>query len=203
MYKQVRPFSINRIITDIFHYDLSYLLDDYVHCHKYHDYMDIYNHLQKLPEYLCVCKECLFLMRNHRDREAMTNNDDHANNEITNRIKLYLCVSDSLNVATMQILDKIHCYLLHSFYNQPRDINNDENKKNNNNLPPQIKKTKSFGKLKDLDIINVNDIRFNQIDTEYAINSTESVKFVWCVYIICNKLINYIQKRNDENKSGE
>ena len=166
IHDQVRPYNMNRIITDILHYDISDLLDDYIHCQKHHKYNQIYNLLQSTPEYLCPIKSCSFLKRNYRNRQAMVASDhinQHHNNEMSHRIKLYLCVSDSLNVATMQILDKIHCYLTHSFINQPR-------------LDRDLRKQKSFGKLTELDIINVNDLRFNEIEPDFVINPQQLVK---------------------------
>ena len=140
------------IITDILHYDIHLILDDYIHCIQHHEYYEINNYLQASPEYLCNIDECSFLSRNHRDKRAMIKN-----NEISNRMKLYLSASDSFNVATMQILDKIHCYLLHSFVNKEKH--------------KTLKKTKIFN----TNLINLNDIRFNEIEPEYSMDAKEIV----------------------------
>ncbi len=81
------------------------------------------------------------------------------NNEISNRINIYLCFSDSFNITTMQIFDKIHSYLLHSFIHQK----------------PKRKTTQitNFGKLDKLNIINVNDIIFDEINPNQNIDSNE------------------------------
>eukprot|EP01084_Bolivina_argentea_P013232 24805_1 len=84
---------------------ITNILNDYIHIINVHDndgnFEDIYNSLN----IQCSLDKCKRLKRNQRDRMIRYNNNYNNNN---NKNK------NNLNVVMDDIMDQIHCYLLHS-----------------------------------------------------------------------------------------
>eukprot|EP01083_Nonionella_stella_P014102 39652_1 len=103
-------------------YSTVRLLDDYHHLLSAHDheFEEIYNNL--IP---CSVNTCSSYTRNHRDRSSINNRDKYnsfvreTKNRTNDRIKA---------INTMQIIDQIHCYFLHTFDALYRLNRNDQTK---------------------------------------------------------------------------
>eukprot|EP01084_Bolivina_argentea_P076713 139064_1 len=112
------------------------LMNDFNHLLSHHsnelEMEEIYNKLVKqiYNNKSCGLAKCSFMRRNHRNRTLITKNEQILN-------ELYHSCED---IVSQQLLDRIHCYFLHSYdigyklTNQQKiDITNEEIKVNNEN----------------------------------------------------------------------
>ena len=94
---------ITRIIYDTFgkYYNIISILNDYIHIIKYHD-----NILQDIYKYIniksCKLNTCKYIKRNYRNKINENNNNKNNNN-------------DNKSELINNIIDIIHCYLIHTF----------------------------------------------------------------------------------------
>eukprot|EP01084_Bolivina_argentea_P062482 114267_1 len=85
-------------------YSICELLNDFHHLMYKHSFDEIYKCLKVKCN--AFTHQCGCLLRNNRDRSAM--NDDK-------RKELYFGCTETEEVITQQTLDRIHCYLCHSY----------------------------------------------------------------------------------------
>eukprot|EP01084_Bolivina_argentea_P296006 509751_1 len=114
--------SVNRLVTAIAHYndnidndndvDIEEILNCYLHLLSQHNddeqYEQIYHRIIKLIGAPCVIQKCKMFSRNHRDRNG-------EQNRYYQLMKQLYKSDDHRDIVHQQIMDKIHCYCLHSY----------------------------------------------------------------------------------------
>eukprot|EP01084_Bolivina_argentea_P212655 361434_1 len=172
--------------------DFNHLLS-----HHAHQFEDIYNMLSSkvYGNNSCNLSKCFLMRRHQRDREKVTKNEFVLN---------LLFISYNEDVLQQQLLDRIHCYLFHTFdigykltNKEKQDIMNAEIKLDNNMNDAIIIQTNEVIKSKQSNYRN-ND-EFNRLNNPNSKFKTEEKKDELQIYDYGCRFYYWQYSKNDHN----